>query len=332
MEYFYKGQSIKKNAPVSWVAKADSLAANTNLVCVENVDNKKNSILTATAFFDSFTSMTVAHGYQQNYGNFCVVDGTNVTTYYGTNSQQISQAAHGLTISDFLAVVIKQGKTTDATITLMTASGMFTTTVNHWHGSNTDVLMFGAQNMTDVCISYGLYDTNNDVYIFVDSYGTAGDTARFPAILANAGYDNFLLCGHGGGRSEQLYPQFETLINLAQPKIAVWMLGMNDADSSSAINATWKSYAEQFISECEKRGVIPILTTIPNVPNYRHTYKNDWIKSSGCRYVDWAKAVNAESAGATWYSGMLHTDNVHPTALGAQALATRLLLDVPEIV
>ena len=334
MDYFYKGKAIKKNAPVSWIAKADSLAANTNLVCVEDVDNKKNSVLSATAFFSAFTSLTVAHGYQKNYGNWCVVDGTNITTYYGTSATQMSQLAHGLTISDFLTVIIKQKTTQNAEITIMTKEGQFTTaTIPHWHGSNGDVLMYGAQAMTNAELSYGLSDTNTDVFLFVDSYGTEGDAARVPRQIQNLGYTAFLACGHGGGNSAQTYPQFETLIALAQPKVCVWCIGMNDPDSSTAINATWKSYAEQFAAACEARGIIPVFTTIPNVPNYRHTFKNDWIKASGHRYVDWAKAVGAESAGSSWYTGMLAggNDNVHPTELGAKALAMRTVLDVPEL-
>lgn len=333
MVYFYKGTSIKKNAPVSWIAKADSIAANTNLICVEDVDNKKNDVLSATAFFSTFTSLTVAHGYQQNYGNWCVVDSTNITTYYGSSSTQMSQVAHGLTISDFLTVIIKHKEGQNAEITIMTNGGQFTTAsdVPHWHGSIGDVRMFGAQAMTGAEISYGLSDSRHDVFCFVDSYGTAGDSSRVPRQIQNLGYDSFLACGHGGGNSAQTYPQFEKLIALAQPKVAVWMLGMNDPDSSSAINASWKSYAEQFAAACEARGVIPVFTVIPNVPNYRHTFKNAWIKSSGYRYVDWAKAVGAESAGSSWYTGMLSSDNVHPSALGAQALAMRTVLDVPEL-
>ena len=330
MDYFYKGTAIKKNSPVSWIAKADSLAANTNLVCVENVDNKKNSILTATAFFDSFTSMTVAHGYQQNYGNYCIVDATYVYAYYGADTQR-TKVEHGLTISDFLTISVKQGKTTDAVITISTASGKFSTPTSTWHGANGDVRMFGGQAMTGAQISYGLSDTCNDVFVFVDSYGSSGDTGRWPAVVAQLGYDKFLLCGHGGAKSAQIYPQFEKLIALAQPKICVWMLGMNDPDSSSAINASWKSYAEQFAAACGARGIIPVFTVIPNVPNYRHTFKNAWIKASGYRYVDWAKAVGAESAGSSWYTGMLSSDNVHPSELGAKALAMRTVLDVPEL-
>lgn len=333
MDYFYKGTAIKKNAPVSWIAKADSLAANTNLVCVENVDNKKNSVLSATAFFSTFTSLTVAHGYQLNYGNWCVVDGTNITTYYGTSATQMSQVAHGLTISDFLMVIIKQKTAQNAEITIMTKGGQFTTpsAVPHWHGSNGDVRMFGAQAMTGAEVSYSLSDTLRNVWLFMDSYGTEGDPARVSHQIQNLGYGAYLGIGHGGAKSQAIYPQFEKLIALAQPKICVWMLGMNDADSSSAINASWKSYAEQFAAACEARGIIPVFTVIPNVPNYRHTFKNTWIKSSGYRYVDWAKAVGAESAGSSWYTGMLSSDDVHPSELGAKALAMRTVLDVPEL-
>ena len=330
MDYFYKGTAIKKNAPVSWIARADSLAANTNLVCVANVDNKKNDIICATAFFDSFASLTVAHGYQKNYGNWVVVDSTHIRVYYGSNSTLVKEQAHGLTISDFITVAIKHGKSNNGTITIMTASGEAYVAAN-WYGSNDSVLMFGGQAMTRAELSYSPHDTETDVYFFVDSYGSISDTARFPYYFQNWGYDRFLLCGHGGASSAQIYPQFEKLIALAQPKLAVWMIGMNDPDSSSAINASWKSYAEQFAAACEARGIIPVFTVIPNVPNYRHTFKNAWIKASGYRYVDWAAAVGAEEAGSSWYTGMLSSDNVHPSELGAKALAMRTVLDVPEL-
>jgi lysophospholipase L1-like esterase len=67
------------------------------------------------------------------------------------------------------------------------------------------------------------------------------------------------------------------------------------------------------------------------VPNIIHTFKNTYVRESGKRYVDFAKAVNAESAGASWYTGMLSSDNTHPTALGAKALMRQFLLDVPEV-
>ena len=35
--------------------------------------------------------------------------------------------------------------------------------------------------------------------------------------------------------------------------------------------------------------------------------------------------------GTTWYDGMLSSDNIHPTELGAKALTSRVCIDAPEI-
>ena len=66
------------------------------------------------------------------------------------------------------------------------------------------------------------------------------------------------------------------------------------------------------------------------MPTVNNEAKNAWVKASGYRYIDFAKAVGADGTGA-WYSGMLSGDNVHPTAKGAKALYTQVLIDLPEI-
>lgn len=107
---------------------------------------------------------------------------------------------------------------------------------------------------------------------------------------------------------------------------------MNDADSSSTYNTNWKTCLDEVIATCERKGITLILATIPNVPNISNYYKNQFVRDSGYRYIDFAKAVGAEEVGSTWYSGMLSSDNVHPAELGAKALAARFLVDVPEII
>ena len=74
-----------------------------------------------------------------------------------------------------------------------------------------------------------------------------------------------------------------------------------------------------------------LFRSIPNVPDRINTFKNDIVKLSGLRYIDFAKAVNAEVTGASWYNGCLSSDNVHPTIAGAKALASQVLVDFPEI-
>ena len=121
-----------------------------------------------------------------------------------------------------------------------------------------------------------------------------------------------------------------TALNHGTPKYMIWCIGMNNGDSSSAINSTWKTYTELAISECEKRGIIPILATIPCTPTVNNTFKNTYIKSSGYRYIDFAESVGAEEAESTWIEGCLSSDNVHPTETGARLLYCRALQDFPE--
>ena len=53
------------------------------------------------------------------------------------------------------------------------------------------------------------------------------------------------------------------------------------------------------------------------------------IKASGYRYVDAALAMSPNSS-YPWYDGY-NDDGVHPTVLGAKVLASRVMLDFPEI-
>ena len=71
--------------------------------------------------------------------------------------------------------------------------------------------------------------------------------------------------------------------------------------------------------------------TIPNTPIIINTFKNNIVKQNGCDYIDFAKVVNAEEIGSTWYDGMLSSDNVHPTEEGARALANAIINDFPII-
>jgi hypothetical protein len=106
---------------------------------------------------------------------------------------------------------------------------------------------------------------------------------------------------------------------------------MNDPDSETAINASWKVTIDNVLSICQDKGITPILTTIPNTPIRNHRFKNAYIKSLGCRYVDVCDAVGADNATGEWYTGMLSADNVHPAVPGRQAIAYRTRADVPEI-
>ena len=313
-------------------ATADSMTSADTLTVVQNIDNKKNAVIGFYAEFDSFSSVTVGHGFNINYGNKAVIDDTYITVYYGSAQQQVSHVAHGLTISDFICVTITQNNGARAKIHIVTATGDYTLSDCSWDGCRGDVFAKTGGNLTGCVLTAVFKDFNEKLFLFGDSYVSMGDTSRYPYYLIQQGYTHLLIDGWGGRNSAQALTSFNNVMSKAVPKCAVWALGMNDADASSAVNASWLSCVQSFISTCEQNGVTPILSTIPNCPTQLNTFKNDWVRNSGYRYIDFAKAVGAESSGSAWYTGMLSTDNVHPTALGAKALYARFITDVPEVI
>lgn len=315
---------------VIFTATSASLAANTNMICCDSCDNKKNEYIEFFANFSTFGSLTIAHGKGSYGGGYIEIDSTKIKvfTYNGT---LVEEFEHGLTIADFLSVVIytKNNSGCRSSITIMSSGGSYTAGTARYYSSRAAVLCNATFAMTNVKMQYVVNDAKEIVWVFGDSYVSLGDPNRWATQLVLDGHKNVLICGFGGAQSANEIVPFRAMTELCDPKFIVWCLGMNDGDSG-AVNANWKKYVDEVIATCGEKHITPILATIPNVPNITHTYKNAYVKATGCRYVDFAKAVNAESAGATWYSGMLSQDNTHPTALGAKALMYRFILDVPE--
>lgn len=140
-----------------------------------------------------------------------------------------------------------------------------------------------------------------------------------------------LLSSYSGATSLTEIESFRNILAKQMPKKVIWCLGMNDADSETNFNENWKICINEVIQTCKDNNIELILSTIPNTPRVSNIFKNEWIRNSGYRYIDFAKAVGAEDNGSTWYDGMLSSDNVHPSELGAKALAERFLIDVPEL-
>lgn len=313
-----------------FIATSDSLSSNTNLICCDYSNNKKNEYIELTAYFSTFDELTISHGKGSHMGGYIKITSTKIQIY--SNETFIEEFEHGLTLSDFINVIIYTKNNSDcrSSITIMTAGGDYTAETTRYYGIRGAVLCNANFAMTNVKIKYTVNDAKEDVWVFGDSYISLGDPNRWATQLVSSGHKKLLLDGWGGAMSENVYPVVEYFGNITKPKYIVWCLGMNDGDNN-AINSAWKSCVDNLLEYCETKGIIPILATIPNVPNIDNTYKNAYVKSLSVRYVDFAKAVNAENAGATWYAGMLSSDNTHPTALGAKALMRQFLLDVPEV-
>jgi hypothetical protein len=317
------------------MTKISSLEIGYLLTACENFDVKKNQSYRFYARFDTFDSVSVCHGYKIYGGSWIEVGSTNITAYYynGSSAVQMGQWAHGLAISGFVEVIVNVGNVQNlrAKVTVMSETGDFTQDDVPMGGCAGDVSAFGRQKMTDVSLSYSIGDLNADVWVFGDSYTSLGDPNRWTHKLMDYGYKNLLMSGFSGATSADQIKSFRNLISIGKPKYLVWALGMNDSDTDAAVNTSWKESFDEVSAWCNLNKIQFVACTIPNTPRVRNVEKNEIVRLSGYRYVDFAKAVNAEEVGSTWYPGMLSTDNVHPIELGAKALANRFLVDVPEV-
>jgi len=286
--------------------------------------------------FSTFTSATLG---QRN--GYVTVDSQNVYVYgnLSTGGFGLRQTvAHNLTISNYIRLMlfVEGTKVTDitmnASLVVSTATGYTVIKLNSWyytHGG--EVYASVGQASTDASIGATCIDFRSPVWAFGDSYFGLSP-ARWPYVMRELGYFNYYFEGLGGGTSYDMYHEMERASVFGTPRYLLWCLGMNDQDPDNTTpSANWLAVFGHIKDYCSENGVQLILATIPNTPTRRNYAKNEVVKASGYRYIDFAKAVGAENAGSSWYTGMLHTDNVHPTELGAQALATQVLIDFPEL-
>lgn len=313
----------------------DALAAGEVVTLGEDIRLNRYNVHEFFCKFDTFDSVTVGHGNKVLYGSAVKVDNENIYILYGGSDQVFNTYAHGLTISEFLDVVVTINNNGHAEVKICTAGGAYvattTITTNIWHGLAGNVFVKATQDCRECKFVWNMNALLKDVYLFGDSYTPLHDPATYPTYLASIGYDNFMICGTPGATAQGAINQFRRIMAIKHPKLVVWALGMNNADTEGVVNANWLSATQEVINYCDANDIDVVLATIPNCPNQLNAPKNEWVRNSGYRYVDFAKAVGAEEVGSSWYEGMLKSDQVHPAALGAKALGFRFLLDVPEI-
>lgn len=316
-------------------ASAETLSDGEYIRLIDDLDVKKNKTEIFYADITSFSGLRIGHGETDYGGAYVDIDTVNVTVYDYTNEAKIvKQQAHGLNISDFISVVIDVGINAD--ITIFTSGGSFTISNVGWTGCNGVIFAKSiASKLIDCELKWTCSDLKADIWVIGDSYLGLTNPARFPYHLLAMGFDNWLACGFPGAAAYAEKMSVTNLLTMGLPKYLVWAIGMNNTDNG-AINSSWLTETQNVIEMCEQRGITPILATIPSTWDSDsnltrdNSYKNAWIKASGYRYVDFEKAVGADK-GKGWYDGMLSEDGVHPAELGAKALASRFILDVPEI-
>lgn len=299
------------------------------------------NIITSAKIIGQFTKIAVgngywASGYEPN-AHWVEIDATTINAYYGPTATLFGTFEHGLSLSGILTVEIDT-TATNATIRLFDASGnIFTQALSHWGPGIAFIQNVSSANAISVELSFMPRDITKKIWTFGDSYISFADPARWPKYLNDYGFTNWLSDNRPGLAPATALNDLQALLNISSPpEIIVWTLGMNGAASEEqsggtyVINSEQKSVIDSVVALCASYEIMLVLTTIPTVPTIQRTGYNNYIKSLGLRYIDFAEAVGATESGY-WYSGLLSSDNVHPTVAGAKVLASRALLDCPEL-
>lgn len=291
---------------------------------------KKNVSVSARMEFETFASVEVGKGQNSYRGKSVIVDSTNITQVsYNDSGTAVNgnSVAHGLTVSDYLQVTMHLGDDGKCAVTVNTTSGTFDTVFDFSAEWNYSPFVVGAQEMTGVRLNYSCSDIRCPMWVFGDSYLGLWDN-RVGGQLRQLGFFNFALVGVAGGRandgSKATYPDLQRMLAFGTPKYIVWTLGMNGGDAANV------AFLPTLIKLCEDKDIELILYKVPSIPTIDHTSLNSYIESTGLRYIDGAAAVGADASG-NWYADMLSSDGVHPSTIGAKALAMRYLTDCPEI-
>ena len=300
-----------------------------------NVPNTKSgNLITFDATIENeITQLDIRHGYNDAYASSYIRITSESVTVYDTVNGSIAireTYQHNLTLTEHISVIIYVYRVDMAKLTITTPTGQFTHSI-YWEGCKGEVGFYNgatSSKLTNVSMNYHVKDYEKNIWAYGDSYFD-----YWTPVAQKMGATNCMFDGYGGRTSVGGLESLKLNLNQKTPKVILWCLGMNDADSESEVNSNWLSVYNELVEICENNNIELILSTIPNTPTHNHIFKNNIIRNSGYKYVDIAEAVGASEANSTWYDGLLAGDNIHPTHnYGKQVIASKMIASVPELV
>ena len=294
---------------------------------------KASVIITISATIDTYEGIRIGvNRGNSTAGYYLMITSTNVSfcKYTGTDTgTSLSTSAHGLTVSGKISCVFNIGQK-KFSMKMMTSDGAYTTEYVSDVYRESYGLPFieatGNTALSDVTLRAISPNLRKPVWFVGDSYLSLYNQ-RWPVQLVETfGVDNYLVDGLAGGTSADMFPELNRLLALGTPRFLVWVLGMND-------NVWfWRYYEKQVEMICRERGITLILQNIPEPESGSGTSSKAAIReavaATGLRYLN-AYAAVCDPNGE-WHDGYC-ADGVHPTILGAKALAARVIVDIPEI-
>ena len=354
-----KGEAIARYDGNKWKLSGSAIGKSQNgLVSVSHLDMTADSkvillgsnsvqnhkCMTFSGLINgTFNGISLGHGYKGYFlASWIDVTSTDIVVHNYTSTEAIYTYPHGLTIENNIQVIITIGYKDKKIKVVSNGISFEQDLANKYMGAALDVWVKSSTELKDCSMSWACPKLQNGVWIFGDSYYTLGDNKRWVTYLFNDGFVNSIVVARSGETDFGGLTSLNNLLKIATPRCIIWGLGMNDHDiSATEYNVNWKNVIDKVIAICKENGIDLILATIPSAKQDSstegaaagdaiHEAKNTYIRTSGMRYIDFAKAVGATSEGI-WFDGMKEDTGVHPTEKGALALYMQAVADAPEI-
>lgn len=172
-------------------------------------------------------------------------------------------------------------------------------------------------------------DEKYDLLIIGDSFVECGNTEieaskSFAYMVHEMIGDKCNASGHGGATTAKIVSRLNTDADIGFYKYAFIQVGSNDSVTGVTIEQ-FTNNLDKIIAFVDKKGAIPILTTIPiryDKDNSTFvTEANEWIKASGYKYIDEYTMLTRDK---------LVSDGIHPNENGNQLILLSLIGLIPE--
>ena len=308
--------------------KTDTFANETIIIDDAPKKLKPNCSLSFYGKITGFGYIELGCGKGNDTGWGVRIDGTDVkaVAYNNGSTIAVDTKPHGLTIGTFIYVSIEKIGT-GIKVRMMSFGGEFVgnVTFSKLEAYGTP-FAFASENSTLSEVSFGWTskDLRKQVWFFGASYCSLYTNRMLTQLINTYGVDNFAIIAEAGNDFDGIMPSVMAALEHGTPKFLVCGIGMN-----TDYPAVYWYYYKKLENICRARGIELVLCTIPYPSGGTKAGVNSIVTGSGHRYIDLYHAVSSDENG-TWYEGYCD-DGVHPTLIGAKAMAARILIDLPEI-
>jgi hypothetical protein len=286
--------------------KKETLTTGEELYLTSNAVSLYQNYAFSANISPNFTKFSIFHGRGSDFSGCRIdVDSTYLKIFLDVDSTQPTDTfEHHLTLKNTIQLTIDKTLSGNwANHIRLVSNGQSFQVSNHWTGQG-DIYVTCEGTLKDCSLSWACRNLLSKVWAFGDSYFSR-NVDRWVYYLLKDNYTNVLLDAYPGGTSAAMYAHLISLLELGKPDTIVWCLGMNDGDYSNSVNANWYECYNNLRDLCEKNSINLILSTIPNVPGVRHDYKNEIVRNSSFRYIDFEKSVGATELNSNWFTHTL---------------------------